>query len=56
MGRRARSFYPGVPTHLTACHFPVPEGEDISQCTPGIDQSGTGPLVGADLSAVATGS
>jgi oligopeptide transport system ATP-binding protein len=44
------------PTHRTACHFPVPEGEDISQCTPGIDQSGTGPLVGADLSAVATGS
>ena len=45
-----------LPTHRTACHFPVPEGEDISQCTPGIDQSGTGPLVGADLSAVATSS
>ncbi len=42
-------------THQTACHFPVPEGEDVSQCTPGIDQSGTGPAVGADLSAVATG-
>ena len=45
-----------APTHRTACHFPVPEGEDISQCTPGIDQSSTGPLVGADLSAFATGS
>jgi oligopeptide/dipeptide ABC transporter ATP-binding protein len=42
-------------THLTACHFPVPEGEDVSQCTPGIDQSSTGPAVGADLSAVASG-
>jgi oligopeptide/dipeptide ABC transporter ATP-binding protein len=41
--------------HLTACHFPVPEGEDVAQCTPGIDQSSTGPVVGEDLSAVATG-
>ena len=34
------------PEHRTACHVPVLDGEDISQFTPAIQQTSTGPAIG----------